>query len=207
MVYDEMELTRKLKCLPSRLRPVFAACCAERQLYGYQVFHNKTKRGDPLALGDILNKLWNDLSGEELHRAELQCLLDRCMALIPKEDPVSWCHEQSHAEEAGAAVAYSIRARLTDDSQEAAWAARTAYGSIVYHIENCIWSDPSGWPSEHEVLNHPLVQAELIRQQRDLEELMIGSRGTPDQVLLLIKKLCSWSSAEAESFLGQEHRV
>ena len=104
-------------------------------------------------------------------KAQLVTILERCMASIPGDEQDTKKEPAAYAQDAAASVAYTIRARLEDDPQEAAWAARRAYEAVDYFIVSQIDSTTVTPEDKRFVLSHPLVQAELRRQQADLEEL------------------------------------
>lgn len=174
LTYDERELVGQLERLPAKLRAAFAAACAQRLLPAYEAFAKKSHRGDARRLASILERLWSDLQGFPLPEAELGAQLEACMSLIPAEDDAPWIEEQAGAEDAGAAVAYALRARAGGKSQEAAWAARRSYEAIDHHLTHRAGIDPSAPGGEERLRRHPLVQAELTRQRRDLEDLRRG---------------------------------
>ena len=126
---------------------------------------------------------------------ELQANLDRCMALIPDEDDGPWIPEQAAGEDAGAAVAYALRCRQNGRGQEAAWSARRAYEALDHYVINHEDIDVNLPGAEEEVLAHPVVQSELARQLRDLEDLSLMG---PDAALRLRDR----AAAEAASFFG-----
>lgn len=169
--FNEVRLKEQLDDLATPARAALAAACAERLRPAYLAFVQKTGRGDPTAFESILHGLWSDLHGESMSDAELASRIELCMTLIPQEDSGPWVVEQIYAEDAGAALAYALRCRLTAQSQEAAWAARRAYEAVhhwVVHRESVDLNVPG---AEARVLAHHLVQAELARQRTDLEDL------------------------------------
>ena len=131
--FDEPELVARLSRLPSKLRVVFAALCAERQLPNYIRFSERSGLGDPKVLREALESIWQDVQGQPLTKAQLETMIERCMALVPtgEEDTKE---ETAYAEDAAASIVYAIEARLTDDPQEAAWAAQCAYESVDYFL-------------------------------------------------------------------------
>ena len=198
--YDEPDLIARLARLPSKLRVAFAALCAERQLPNYIRFSERSGLGNPNVLKHALESIWEDVQGRPLTKAELETLLGRCMALIPsgEEDTEE---ETAYAEDAAASLAYTISTRLTDDPQEAAWAARCAYTAVDHFIMSQI--DSMIVTREHQrfILSHPLVQAELRRQQADLKDLELASAETslPASV---ISDLRDRARRDAEFFLN-----
>ena len=104
-----------------------------------------------------------------------------------------------------ASVAYAIRARLADDPQNAAWAARRAYSAVDHFIMSQIHSTRITREHPQFILSHPLVQAELRRQQADLEALELASAETslPASV---ISDLRNRARRDAEFFLNTATR-
>jgi uncharacterized protein YjaG (DUF416 family) len=198
--FDEPDLVARLARLPSKLRVAFAALCAEGQLPNYIRFSERSGLGHPSVLKDALVSIWQDLQGRPLTKAQLETILERCMALIPsgEEDTEE---ETAYAEDAAASVAYTLRARLADDPQEAAWAAQRAYEAVDHFLMSQI--DSTRVTREHEefVLSHPLVQAEFQRQQADLKDLELASaeKSLPASV---ISTLRDRARQDAELFLN-----
>jgi uncharacterized protein YjaG (DUF416 family) len=192
--YDEREIIRKLDQLDPTAKVSFAAACAQRQMPNYLAFSEKTGQGEPHTLITILECAWWDALGrKKMSDDEVRVNLDRCMALIPKEDEVPWVDEQPYAEDAASAVVYVLRARNTGESQDAAYAARVAYEALDHHVINRLGVD-----DEDRAFMHPVVQAELTRQQRDLDDL----RGCDGRIAEVIARLQDRAKAEATTFFG-----
>lgn len=176
LIYDEHRLVVELDRLPRRLRVAFAAACAERLMPAYRRFSEIGGRGDPKALTAILKQLWEDLREVALmEEDELQAILDACMKLVPREDEEPWIQEQAAAEDGAVAVAYSLRCRQSGEAKEAAWAARRVYEALDHFVINRGNIDINNPGAEQRVLSHPLIQAELARQRRDIDELLATS--------------------------------
>jgi uncharacterized protein YjaG (DUF416 family) len=168
--YDEDLLSAKLDPLPARSKALFAWLVALRLLPAYRRFHTKTGRGDPAALRALSERLWRDFQGDTMSEDELQAASDLAERLVPTEDD-GWDEQtQANADDAAAALYYALRARATDDAQVAAVAARRAYDTFDYLIAQAHESITPA--AEEAILAHPLVQAELARQQQDLEEII-----------------------------------
>jgi uncharacterized protein YjaG (DUF416 family) len=198
--YDEPANIKLLKRLSVRLRVVFALLCTMRILPSYRRFHSRTGRGDPTVLETLIERLWRDVAGDEMTSEELQSALERVMESIPSEED-GWDEEtQPYAEDAASAVAYVLRARLTGDPQEAAWASRCAYEAIDHSVIAKTGLQIGGPTNETVILLHPLVQAELARQQRDLKELEDLERSGSIDVRL--SELRKRSEDEAAFFFG-----
>ena len=174
--YDEQDLIRSLNTLAPRLKTVFAASCAQRLLPAYGSFTAKSERGDPPRVAAILERLWSALTGKAMSPEEITVHLETCMSLIPAEDDEPWFEEQAYAEDAGAALAYALRTLAGGKSEDAAWAARRSYEAVDHYLTHHLGLDSSGPGGEEQLMRHPLMQAELSRQRRDLGEL----QQTPD---------------------------
>jgi uncharacterized protein YjaG (DUF416 family) len=199
--YDEPDLVARLARLPSKLRVVFAALCAERQLPNYFRFSERSGWGDPKFLKEALQSIWEDVQGSKsLNKAELETMLERCEALTPTGEE-NTKEESAYADDAGTSLLYTIRTRLTDNPQEAAWAARRAFEAVDYFIMRQI--DSTTITREHLrfALSQPIVQAELRRQQADLKELESASA---DKSLLagVVSELRDRARRDAEHFLS-----
>jgi hypothetical protein len=170
--YDEQKLIRTLTALPPKLRAAFALLCAERALAGYVGFCERAGTGNGEALRSILDRVWQDLGGLTMVDEELQASFERAMSLIPSEDQGLGAHEQAYAEDAAAAVAYAVRSRKRGDPQDAAWAARRTYEALDSFVINHHGISPDSFGGDERILSHPIIQAELRRQKRDLNELL-----------------------------------
>ena len=196
--YDEAANVRKLHRLPPRLRVAFALLPAIRLLPAYRRYHERTGQGDPDALRALVEGLWQDLGTGEMGAADLQGGLDRCMALMPEEEEGWDAETQPQAEDAVAAAAYAWRARSTGEAQEAAWAGRRAYEALDQFVAS-LAAEPQ--VSAESILAHPLVQAELGRQQRDLETLAgLAREADPLSGLTGLRRR---SEQEADSVFGE----
>lgn len=174
--FSEQWLINKLDRLPPPLRVLFAATAAERLLPAYLSYSRLTGRGDPTALSAALDRLWRDIEGQRMDSEQVQEGLELVMKLIPQEDDSSWIPEQARAEDAAGAVAYALRCRENGRSAESAWAAQRAYEALDHFVIAKTGIDTSRPGANDEVLSSPLVQAELSRQRRDIDELLARDR-------------------------------
>lgn len=174
--FSEQLLVKELERLPSPFRVVFAAASAERLVPAYTSFSRRTGRGDATTLAAVLERLWQDVQGNRMDARQVQENVVMSLSLIPQEDSGPWVSEQAWAEDAAAAVAYALRCRQNGQSQEAAWAARRAYEALDHFAIDQVGIDMNRAEAEEQVLSHPLVQAELLRQRRDLDELLAANQ-------------------------------
>lgn len=202
--FDEAGLIAQLAKLPNELRVAFAALCAERQLPSYAWFCANLGSGSPLLLRETLDSIWVDLRGTTRGDNGFDSTLRQCVALISDEEV---CSEENaaYAEDAVASVAYTIRARLTGDPQEAAWAARRAYEAVDRFVVSQLSSAIVERDLEGRVASHPLVQAELQRQQADLQDLQAAgaNKPIPERVIFSLQDR---ARRDAELFLNDANR-
>jgi uncharacterized protein YjaG (DUF416 family) len=172
-IFDENRIKGSLTKLPIKLRILFAVTCAERLFPAYERFSAKTGGGNVDLLRRILDKLWMGLLGVQEYSDQIIAAdLQHCMLLVPKESDGEWFNEQVWAEDAVACLAYCLRTRLSGDTQEAAWAARRVYEAADYYVLHASGNNYKLPDDESRVIEHPLVQAELRRQERDISELL-----------------------------------
>lgn len=132
---------------------------------------------------------------------DIDVSIERCMSLIPREDEGPWIEQQAAAEDAGTALAYALRCRKTGESQEAAWAARCCYEALDHFVINRDDIDVNEAGAEAAVVADPLVQAELARQQRDLDALRLHGEEKNIAARLRLRAI-----AEASLVLGDRRR-
>ncbi len=169
--FDEQGLRHDLDRLPPRSRLAFAASCAERMVEVYRRF--LAQRGQPDRAGDCdhaLQYVWSHiLRPSEGGTAER--LLADIMALIPDQDALGWTPLTAYGEDALSALAYCVSCLKTGDAQDAVWAARRVYEALDSFVTNRDNVAPSEPGAETRILGDPMIQAELKRQARDLDDL------------------------------------
>jgi len=173
--FDKAQLLAKIEQLSAHDRTVLAAAIAERMLGAYAKYSSRTGRGNPIQLREILARLWADLAGAPISEGEVDIMIEEAAGLIPGEDDRPWVLEQGSAEDAVSAVLYSLRSLKSGLPAEAAWAstcAGDALDDFVINRDDIDTNVPGSWAR---VVADPLMQAELARQHRDLEELLQGT--------------------------------
>jgi uncharacterized protein YjaG (DUF416 family) len=196
--FDQVELTSKLDQLPPKLRVIFAGSCAERALPAYVTSSGLTGWGDPEMLTRILSRLWEDTAGERMTESEVQKNINICMDLIPQDYHEPWYVEQACAEDAATAVVYALTCRQDDNSQEAMWSAQCACEAAGYFATNREGIDLKPGAASR-VFDHPLIQAELARQLRDIDELL---RVGDEDVRQVAARFRDRAKAESKIFFG-----
>lgn len=172
--FDEENLCARLAGITPESRTVFAASCATRVKPAYVAFHANTQCGDPAALSSAQEFIWSAIDRGKFARGETEKWLEAVMALVPPEDE-SWTELHKFADDAAAATAYALRTMLRDNpeeaAKEAAWAARRVFEAVSSYIVDAKQIDVTKRGFEELIDGDSLMQLELERQDRDVEEL------------------------------------
>lgn len=170
--FDEGALLSRLALLRKRDVIVFAAACAQRIFPSYAHFAEVAPDGRSgiEAFADALGRVWASSLFADPEDAVLLQLLARCEALLPSEDD-AWQAGYPYAEDAATAIVYCLRLVHSGDTQEALWVARRLYEATDNFVLSGAGLTLDQPGSEALILAHPIVQAELTRQLRDLDDL------------------------------------
>lgn len=168
--FDEKALAGQLRTVPPLHRVVFASSCATRLSRAYRTFHAKTGLGDPEVIREALKLLWEWTRGERHERARYERQLASVMEVMPEEGDSS-APEFPYAEDAASSVAYALRTLLSEDPREPAWSARVVYEALDQYVIRLRGVDVNARDAERRIIAEPLIQVELDRQQRDVDEL------------------------------------
>ncbi|MCY3001214.1 MAG: DUF416 family protein [Planctomycetota bacterium] len=197
--FDEAALTSQLSQLSRKLRVIFAAACAERLAPAYRCFVSADGANHPNELERALQDVW-DNPERTTSAYDSEEKIDALIELIPQEENVEAPRSQaaSNAESAGTAIVYALRTRLIGGPREAVWAARAAYEALDNFIINTEGISITTAEGESRVLMHPLLQAELRRQRRDLDELCSPTEPS----VAIVERLRARARADAHRFLS-----
>lgn len=165
LTYDEPEIVARLARLSRTQKAAFAAACAERLVPLFLRYAASKESVDGDVIRSVVDGVWRAIGGASADLEPLQALAED---LVPEEDE-EWSAEAGYAQNAAASAAYSVRAWLTDDPEEAGWAARQVYEAADYAAQQAI--DTSGLESatrEQALLAHEVVQVALAGILDDL---------------------------------------
>ena len=163
--YCEHAVVRVLATLDMKSCIAFSAACAERLVPSYQEFCKTVSRDDH-ELSAILVRIWDHLLGDELDAEQVSATLSRCMGLAPRKRNEPWHHDHAYADDAVSAVTHTLLTIERDEPEEAAWASRRAYEAVCHYVTYRL-----GVEDREQILTHPIVQAELVRQRSDVDDL------------------------------------
>ena len=182
--------------MSSRSRAVFAIACATRLLPGYLDFCRDTGLGDPIWMSEIVDRVWRGLKGSEISVVDLHEEILYCEQLVPGEDQDFGSSLQERADDAAAAVTYALRCRQDGSEESAAWASRRAIETLDRALADGNFAEYA-LDDEDRLQSRSLIQAELRRQKRDIDELLMT---TDDELPALISIAEPRAKAEAVGF-------
>lgn len=183
LTFQESILKEELGSLPRQSRVAFAASCAQRLMNTYRAFAERSGQCWTKLEG-ALDYVWASILNQPNDK-EAKRMLEEVMTLMPDEEEPGWTPLLTYASDAVSAVAYSLRCLISDDAQEAAWAARRVYEAldhlVTYQKDIAIGESNAN----RNVLCDPAIQAELLRQRRDMDELRAAGTLSPEVVASL----------------------
>lgn len=164
--FNEGNLLKRLRDLPDDRISAFGVLSAERLTNSVRVFFKSvpvistlTKAND--AVWDwVLYSRKSDISEFE----------SSLLSQMPDEDEAP-SFEDSILDDACAAAIYALRSTHGDHAQNSVWATRRAYETADRYAAKLIDSLVFDAETERKIISDPVVQQELHRQIRDLEEL------------------------------------
>lgn len=127
--FDEAEIKNRLSRLDRARKTAFAAACAERLWPLFPRCAEATGEGDVAVLRSVLDDAWRAAAGDDV--GDLSAAQITAEDMVPVDDG-EWIFEMGYGQNAAAAVAYAVRSWLTDDPQQAAWAACQVHEAADY---------------------------------------------------------------------------
>lgn len=173
--FDEEYLVQRLEALPRRSRVAFACACAERLHPAHLRHEQQAERGSPGEFSTILERLWSECEADEVTPQWAQRSANRIDALIPHIDEGEWSPDRDAADAFAMALANALEVHLGGESQKAAYSGYYVYEvlrNMVLDLRHVDLNQPGD--EDAAMRTDPLVQVELARQRRDLEELLRG---------------------------------
>lgn len=183
MAFDEGELAVRLGELPAGHRAAFAASCCERLLPNYAAFSRAEGWGRPEVLREALDEVWAVLGGRPASEGRVRSLARACAGLAPDTEDFRTLFV-SAAGDAAAAVSYTLECCLDGDAGRAAMVGRLPVETLYQYLTRV--NDPltgahaADDEFEEQMLNAPLMSAELDKQERDLRLLRARDSLTPE---------------------------
>lgn len=156
----------------------FMTLCCERMVPNYERFASESGFGDPRLLREAVGAAW-----EWLETGRIRMELQQLRAAIEEKTPNTELFSSpftSAALDAASAVSVLLDALEHPEAADPVGVASLARDSVDLYVQEIEDLDPQRPDLEGVIQEHPLMQAELMRQRDDLA------------------RLDSWSGARAE---------
>lgn len=174
-IYDENAMLGQLEVLSRSSKTAFAAACAERlwpliERYAEAI---AMPEGQIERLRGALDQIWVVASGGVLDLRATQVLAE---SMIPSEGEGPWVFEVGYGQNGIAAIAYAARTWLTNQPQEAVWAARQVYEAGDYAADHGAMGLTASAATSHDA---PIMRAIVSGLNSDLA---LAARTSPPDV-------------------------
>lgn len=168
--FDPERLAAALGRLRPRQRIAFGAACCVRMLPSYARFKEETGWGIDSPLKRAVDLCWHACGNRQPDRGELRRLLEECESSAPSSEDFQSLYT-SAAQDAAFAICSMIDYLLEERISALVRAGQYPTDSLDLLIQEMTNQDPLDPDLEEKILLHPLMQQELQRQARDLQEL------------------------------------
>lgn len=196
---DVNELRKSLGILPHKHQMVFAASCCERLFPNYRAFTLLEHWGRPQLLRTTLDEIWKSVEEEALSRERVLTLIQAMNTITPHTEDFTSIFV-SLAEDAVAAVIYTLEHHLDGDVERVVLVARKVVESVESYLEAVNGVSLLQRKKRHPELTHeewmremnrfdqwidqdaPLMIAEIEQQAWDLQKLHSHPKLTKDML-------------------------
>jgi uncharacterized protein len=166
---EEPDVKGGLEQLGAEHRVVFAAACCERLLPAYEAFSEADDWGDPRALRDALEAVWETFPASLLPDGEARRLLALTEEQVPHlDDPFESIFTAS-AQNAAIAVMRCLECAASGSVEHAQQVSELAIDAFETYVDQAE-GEGSVYDAER-VTSSPVYRRELADQREDLETL------------------------------------
>lgn len=185
--FDDRQLLEALSKMEPLQQLMFGAACCERMLPSYELFMVEAASGNVQPLRDALDAIWGACA-QILPKREWSSLLAHCEQCAPESEDFDSLYT-SAAQDTTFAVCALLEFLLDGNPTHVADAPRFSTDSVDLIVQERENMDPRDPDREQKILRHPLMQQELLRQQRDLADAMTISPGDAAALLAFRKQV------------------
>lgn len=171
--YDEGRTRQLVEAMSAAHRVAFAAACAEQLFPLYRWFAVRTGQGQPSVLRSSLDLVWSLDAPGAGSRGRVEEARRRSEELVPHDEDEDWSLTSPLAQNAAACVSYALRAWLSEDPQEAVWAARQLVEAADYIVQ-------LGGPT-HTYTDEAEGRSPVVLVQHGIESALAGAASGPDE--------------------------
>lgn len=164
--FNKKVLLERLQKLQPPARAAFAAAIATRML----TTHHQAISGESKQLSTALECAWEFIMTQRRPIADCRNQLDILIREIQKGSENAnklWLYEEDRI----AAVAYTLRAIISEEPEEPTWAAQRMFETVGRYLRSKKQFSEKGPELLKEIHNEPLMQTEFSRQFEDLDGL------------------------------------
>ena len=184
LTFDEWLPVLKVKLPPLGYRRslAFAASCCERSLPNYTVFASEAHWGEPQVLAEALDLTWRLAQvrkPEELHSLA-KALLKAVGKITPDTEGSFDSLLTSAALDAAASITETLGYALDQNTNHIVSVASLARDTIYLYVQYTENASHGDRGFDKRIGNHPLMTAELAKQQLDMKTLEIAHNPPPD---------------------------
>ncbi len=144
-----------------------------------------------------MEELWNDIQSGSFDPSKLKSAVETCETLIPNS-ALGYFDGFEYVEDAMFSLVYAVESELKGGVEEAVWAAEESQESLFRFVESLVGYVESRADMAR-IDAHPLVQAELRRQEADLADLQLAAKN-PGSEPAIIARIRRRAEADSEFF-------
>ncbi len=167
--FDDQRTLEMLSELQVHQQLAFGAACCERMLPNYEAFMQEVGWGDINPLRRALDAVWEACEERHPSNRELRDLLSQCEKCAPNSEDITSLYVSS-AQDAAFAICALLDFLLNGDLNRIVSVPQMSTDSVDLIVQERENMDPRDPLREWNILNHPLMQQELVRQRRDIAE-------------------------------------
>ncbi len=184
MKYQEEKIRKILESLQKISRVTFAVLCAERWIRKAEGGYKNTSEDFFIDARTYLDFAWTMSEVEFLHREELDRITGCCFKLLEKIVASGVRQGLADLEDGVAILCYALRAIAGDDISNVLWASRMSYEAADRVALALTSIDINIQGSEEKILQHPIVQEEILGQFEKLKYLFEIEHNKDFKILL-----------------------
>lgn len=181
--FDEDALQARSQGIGHRTRVALGVLCCERLFPNYVVFQRESGWGRPGTLREALDAVWQWLEDRSAETTALRSLQSEVEAAEPSTEDFDSLYV-SAALDAATSVGALLQMVLENQEEGLAEIASYARDTVDMYVQEIERMDPADPSLEEQIRQHPLMQRELERQDKDFE-LLGGAEMTSDLVRVL----------------------
>lgn len=185
--FNDRRVLEALEKLQAHQQLAAGAACCERMLPNYATFMAEAAWGDLAPLRNALDAIWDACLRGASTEVDIERSLAQCESSAPDAEDFSSLYVSS-AQDAAFSVCALLDFLRDRDPERIVSVLRFSTDSVDLIVQEQGEMDPRDPKREQRILEHPLMQHELVRQQRDLSEAGQLVAGDDEGVLVFRRR-------------------